>query len=159
MKAYLVSHVTDGYGFGENVLVYHVSEEAAQELGRHCLSDGNSWEEIKAERAPQYDHRCVKMNEPEQETEEEFLRAHGWRYEGEETCAACGLAAFGQEEFAICNECQMCKECGCDTTCEGLDEPCRQSEGRSCEGMKSIDRSSKPSPPTEAPPTRTSSDG
>lgn len=151
MKAYIVRHHTDGYDFGENVLVYHYTEEAAQELGRHCLTSESSWESTFAERAPEHDSRCVSMTEPEQEEDEEYLREKGWRYEGEKTCDSCGLAAFGQEEYAVCNECGMCKECGCDTVCQ-------QSEDWSCEGVRKS-ASPMPSLPTSEPPLTPSEGG
>lgn len=135
LKAYLV-HNGDDVNFRESVIVYHYTEEAAKELGRHCLSSTNSWEETDVERAPEHDARCVTMIEPEQEEDAAYLRDSGWRYEDEKTCDSCGLAAFGQEEFAVCHECGMCKECGCDTSCDEADGPCRQSEGWSCEGMR-----------------------
>jgi hypothetical protein len=131
MMAYIVRYYTDGYDFGESVLVYHYTKEAAQELGRHCLTTESSWECTRADRAPEHDPRCVSMTEPEQEEDEEYLRQKGWRYEDEKSCHSCGLTAFGQEKFAVCNECGMCKECGCDEE----DGPCPQAEGWSCEGV------------------------
>lgn len=138
MKAYIVRHNSDSDDFGESVIVYHYTEEAAKELGRYCLTQAQSWEETDVERAPEHDARCMSMIEPEQEEDGEYLRSKGWRYEDEKTCDSCGLAAFGQEEFAVCNECRLCKECGCaDNGCgENCDEPCKKSEGWSCEGMK-----------------------
>lgn len=145
MKAYLVHNGDDDSR--ESVIVYHYTEEAAKELGRNCLTSTNSWEETEVERVPAHDARCVSMTEPEQEEDAEYLREQGWRYEDEKTCHSCGLAAFGQEEFAVCNECNHCKECGCATTCDESDEPCKQSEGWSYEEV----RKPKPSPTLEVP--------
>lgn len=152
MKAYIVRHNSDG-DFNESVLVYHYTEEAAQELGRGYLTQANSWEETCAERAPEHDHRCVNMTEPEQEEDGEYLRSKGWGYEDEKSCGSCGLKAYGQEEYAVCNECHQCKECGCasDGCGENCDEPCSQSEGFSCEGIKKPiePQAAAPPPPAE----------
>lgn len=148
LKAYLVRNYEYSYDFGESVLVYHFTAEAAQELGRHSLTCASSWEETNVERAPQHDGRCVSETEPYEEEDTEYLRAQGWRYEDEKTCHSCGNAAFGQAKFAVCNECNMCKECGCDTTGDELEGPCKQSEGWSCEGMKDP---VSPSPPSTSP--------
>lgn len=146
MKAYLV-HNGDAVEFRESVLVYHYTAEAAKELGRNCLTSTNTWEETEVERAPAHDARCVTMIEPAQEEDVEYLREKGWRYEDEQTCYACGLAAFGQEAFAVCNECGHCKMCGCDTGCDE-DGPCPQSEGWSYEEV----RKPRSSPSPDAPP-------
>jgi hypothetical protein len=144
LKAYIVRYGSHGYSYdsGESVLVYHFTEEAAKELGRHCLTHANSWEETDVERATEHDARCVSLTEPAQEEDPEYLREKGWRYEDEKMCHSCGNAPFGQEKYAVCNECSMCKECGC----EDLEGPCPQSEGWSCEGMESPPTSSEPSP-------------
>lgn len=140
LKAYVVRNSEDAYDFGENVLVYHYTGEAAQELGRHSLAQASSWEETFVERAPQHDSRCVQQIEPYEEEDTEYLREHGWRYEDEKPCHSCGLAAFGQGEFAVCNECYMCKECGCE-------RDCARSEGWSCTGMEEPEPSSRTSEP------------
>lgn len=138
LKAYIVRHNSEGYDhFNESVLVYHFTEEAAQEMGRHCLTQANSWEETCAERAPEHDARCVGMHEPDQEEDEEYLRGKGWGFEDEKSCSSCGLKAYGQDEFAVCNTCHQCKECGCEGDCD-------QSEGFSCEGAKKKDEPAQP---------------
>lgn len=129
MKAYIVKHNTEG-DFTESTLVYHYTEEAAQELGRGYLSTANSWEETCAERAPEHDARCVGMREPDTEEDKEYLREKGWGMEGEQRCGSCGCKAFGQEKYGVCNVCYQCKECGCDTDVDG--KPCPADEGFSC---------------------------
>ena len=158
MKAYRVGHHDNGYDSHENVLVYHYTEEAAQELGRNCLSNGNSWDETCAARAPEHDARCVNQTEPYQEEDPEYLREQGWTYEDETKCLGCSLAAFGREEFAVCNECGMCKECGCDQGCDESEEPCKQSEGWSCEGMKTPSPVLEPPSSAVSPPSQPTED-
>lgn len=48
---------------------------------------------------------------PHEEHRPEVLRSIGWKYEGERNCDACDLAAFGAREFAVCDECGLCRVC------------------------------------------------
>lgn len=45
-------------------------------------------------------------------------RLCGWSEEGEQTCDSCGLAALNMPQFAVCPECNLCAECGCECEVE-----------------------------------------
>ena len=51
----------------------------------------------------------------------ECLRLLGWCDDGERDCESCGLASMGLDQYAICDNCDCCKEC-CDcVVCESCD--------------------------------------
>ena len=41
-------------------------------------------------------------------------RAAGWGHEDESPCESCGKYACSLDEFAVCDVCHGCAECGCD---------------------------------------------
>lgn len=129
LKAYMVRHAGGDDDFSESAIVYHVTEEAAKEMGRHCLSSGPAYEDTEAERVPEHDARCVTQREPYQEEDPDYLRATGWGYEGEHSCDTCGLKAYGEERFGVCRVSGQCRECGCG---EENGVACDHEDGFSC---------------------------
>lgn len=105
-------------------LVYAYTAGHARSLAMNMLDA--EYLDTQAERMPEHDTRAQAHGKPGLEDEASFLRERGWRYEDEEHCGSCGLAAFGMEAFAVCKTCMLCKECGCE-------EGCDQSDGFSCE--------------------------
>jgi hypothetical protein len=130
LKAYYIRHGDGDDDFRESILVYHENEDAARRLGRGMLSSGPDLDEVTAERAPEHDERCAPKRKAHVEEDVEYLRNSGWRYEGENTCCSCGLAAFGMEKYGVCRVSHQCKECGCE---EYENTPCSHDEGFSCE--------------------------
>lgn len=131
----LAFYITDGCSdedFREKCIVYHVSEDAAKEMGRWELSSQPSFSETVAERAIALDQRAAIMTEPEVEEESEFLRAQGWGYEDERSCDSCGLRAYGMKQYGVCRVSGQCKECGCGEP-RDHESPCEHEEGFSCE--------------------------
>lgn len=62
------------------------------------------------------------------ETRSEVCRVAGLREDGEEQCDYCGLAACGLSQYAVCDECQSCAECGHEEDCPELAERENQNE-------------------------------
>lgn len=67
-------------------------------------------------------HFDQSKTEPYIIRDDKVLRLMGWSHEGERGCDSCGLYANEMDEFAVCDMCGQCAECGFDTECEGHDE-------------------------------------
>lgn len=60
---------------------------------------------------------------PRIEKRPEVLRYAGWSEGDEPRCVGCDLAAFGMEQYKLC-ECGYCPECGCLPDCPARCNPC-----------------------------------
>lgn len=49
-----------------------------------------------------------------------LFRAAGMHEMDSPTCGSCGLSSYGKAEYALCENCANCKECGCDESCKSL---------------------------------------
>lgn len=59
-----------------------------------------------------YNEDLTPMKEDvHEETRAEVLRQADWFYEGERRCDVCGLFACGIDEFEVCSECRVCRDC------------------------------------------------
>lgn len=116
-----------------STLVYAQSEAYACEIGAGELDGGFSPEDCEAEHDPRHDARARTFFIGCVEHDPEYLRDAGWRYEGEDTCCCCGLAAFGMEQYAVCRVSNNCRACGCDDPTDPTEEPCDHEEGFSSE--------------------------
>lgn len=54
---------------------------------------------------------------PGGEDRPQVLRLIGWREPDEGECERCGLCANGLPEFAVCEDCERCPECGHHPSC------------------------------------------
>ncbi len=112
-----------------SVLVYASTPEMACEIGSSEWGEDAS--QCEARRAPEHDERARQYLVGRIENDPEYLRAAGWRLEGEWTCGCCGLAAFGMEKYAVCRMTSQCKECGCDDA-DSDEPPCTHEDGFDC---------------------------
>lgn len=51
------------------------------------------------------------------EQDVEILRQLGWTYEDEATCNSCGLAPMGMDKYEVCEDCELCLDCGHEDDC------------------------------------------
>lgn len=61
------------------------------------------------------------VNTPQVVGDPALLRALRYHEPGEHSCDTCGLYPMGQEQWAVCEDCYQCRECGC--ACEDDDAP------------------------------------
>lgn len=108
LKAFVVSDIE--YAEHGAELVYAESREQARMLG--CRGLEISYADSHAKRMKEFDHLAGDLG-PRVENNNRVLRGIGWQCEGEDNCSSCGLSSMGMDEFAVCAECQQCKECGC----------------------------------------------
>jgi len=127
-RAYVVSPASEDE-VEHAVLVFADNEELACEIGAPAM-DGDA-RSCKARHAPEHDARAQRYLAARVEEDPEYMRDAGWHMEGEWGCSACGLYAFGMEEYGVCRVCHQCKVCGHDEDDE--DGPCPANEGFSCE--------------------------
>lgn len=126
LRAFIVSSRFDGVDIGlGNTLVYAYTAAHARSLG-YVDIDGLEYADAAARRSHANDARAATRSEPGIETSQKYLRSQGWHHEGEYTCAACGLYPFGMNEFAVCRDEEMCRDCGCP-------KDCKHEDGFSCE--------------------------
>ena len=85
-------------------------------LSEECDSD---YMDLRVNRKKEYDKLLDKSKtEPYLVSDPKTLRQMGWSMEGERQCDSCGLAAMDMAEFAVCDSCGSCPECGFDDECE-----------------------------------------
>lgn len=115
MKSWSVS-VIDEPGYGA-VLVFAESADRARSLAVGEWDVGYVDIQAATSSAAVPDgaaHRIATFRE---------YRAAGWVEEDEPTCDSCGLSSWGFDEFAVCDVCRLCKECGCDDDEHADEEP------------------------------------
>lgn len=97
----------DEYPEHGGVCVFASTREKARYLGAAELSV--EYECCSARRHAQGDWLCIDVERCATSREHRQL---GWRCEDESPCASCGLYANDMDQFAVCDDCGNCKECG-----------------------------------------------
>lgn len=88
----------------------------------HPDSSSLTLQDVVFEPVPESDLLMVSSpveDGPHLEQRPEELRQLHWREQGEHTCDSCGYAAMGLPEYAVCDGCYACRECGCRCGEEG----------------------------------------
>jgi len=78
------------------------------------------WIAANIERKPEFEKLLDESKtEAYMVRDPKVLRRMGWQIEGELSCDSCGLSPMDLDEYAVCEECCQCTECGCE--CEASD--------------------------------------
>lgn len=105
----------DRYAFGWNVAVWAPTESEAIAYAKTIYSgECHSSDELNIWCISETDDDFRFQPEKEGTNEEcraSVLREAGWRDESDTLCDGCGLASLGYDEWAVCNECNLCPEC------------------------------------------------
>lgn len=78
--------------------------------------------EIAATISPSDWPERLRPQYPQQIRDPEALRLCRFREPGEPECEACGLPACGIKKYAVCEDCYVCLDCGCQ--CEAVQTEC-----------------------------------
>lgn len=116
MNAYMVRHTEDELPTDEfAVMVFAPIAVQAEEIAatRTDMCE-HPREDLRATRMRAADDPTVV--ERREATLYEY-RAAGFIDEDSPRCDSCDKCSFDIDEYAVCDECHQCRECGCDDEC------------------------------------------
>jgi hypothetical protein len=97
---------------GPAVAIVYASSRAKAHAAIVGYDEGGfdvDWTSIRVVRHPALDGMAGDVD-GDVEHRGSVLRPMGWRYDGDELCAHCGLAEW-DGEWPVCQECEACPDC------------------------------------------------